>query len=304
MNKTLVIMAAGMGSRYGGLKQIDSVGPNGEIIIDYSIYDAISAGFNKVVFIIRKENLEIFKEVVGDKVSKKINVEYVFQETDILPDGVSVDVERIKPWGTSHAIMCCKGIVNEPFAVVNADDFYGREAFELVSKWMDTIDMNKKPYSFAMVGYVLKNTLTENGTVSRGICEKDENSNLISVTERTKIMRNGENVQFNEDDVWYDVDENSVVSMNFWGLTPSFIEEVEKGFVNFLNSKDKDLTKAEYYLPTAISELLEDNKCTVNVLTTNEKWIGVTYKEDKDAVKEEIAKKVTDGKYPNNLFEA
>ena len=302
MNKTLVIMAAGMGSRYGGLKQIDSVGPNGEIIIDYSIYDAISAGFNKVVFIIRKENLEIFKEVVGDKVSSKINVEYVFQETDKLPEGSTVSVERVKPWGTGHAVMCCKGVVKEPFAVINADDFYGREAFELVSKWMDTLEEGKKPYSFAMIGYVLKNTLTENGTVSRGICEKDENSNLVSVTERTKIMRNGGNVQYNENDVWYDIDENSVASMNFWGFVPEFIDEAEKGFANFLKSEDKDLSKAEYYLPTAVSELIESKKCNVNVLTTNEKWIGVTYKEDKDAVKSEIASKVESGKYPDNLF--
>ena len=302
MNKTLVIMAAGMGSRYGGLKQIDPVGPNGEIIIDYSIYDAISAGFNKVVFIIRKENLEIFKEVVGNKVSSKINVKYVFQETSILPEGSATDVERAKPWGTGHAVMCCKGVVNEPFAVINADDFYGREAFELVSNWMDTLDANKKPYEFSMVGYVLKNTLTENGTVSRGICETDENSRLVSVTERTKIMRNGENVQFSENDVWYDVDENSIVSMNFWAFTPDFINEAEKGFANFLKSGDKDLTKAEYYLPTAVSELIEDEKCFVNVLTTNEKWIGVTYKEDKDAVKAQIASKVENKEYPDNLF--
>lgn len=302
MNKTLVIMAAGMGSRYGGLKQIDPVGPNGEIIIDYSIYDAISAGFNKVVFIIRKENLEIFKEVVGDKVSSKINVEYVFQETSILPEGSTNDAERAKPWGTGHAVMCCKGTVNEPFAVINADDFYGREAFQLVSNWMDTLDVNKKPYEFSMVGYVLKNTLTENGTVSRGICETDESSRLVSVTERTKIMRNGENVQYSENDVWYDVDENSIVSMNFWAFTPDFINETEKGFANFLKSEDKDLTKAEYYLPTAVSELIEDEKCFVNVLTTNEKWIGVTYKEDKDAVKAQIASKVENKEYPDNLF--
>lgn len=302
MDKTLVIMAAGMGSRYGGLKQIDPVGPSGEIIIDYSAYDAMNAGFNKIVFIIKEENLEVFKNTIGDKVSTKVKVEYVFQKTDNIPERFSVPSDRVKPWGTAHAIMCCKDVVKEPFAVINADDFYGRKSFQKISQWMDKLDSGKKPYDFCMAGYILKNTLTENGYVSRGICNIDSDSKLISVTERTKIMRVDGTVKFCEDDTWQDLDENSIASMNCWGFSPVFIEEAYKGFSEFYNENLHNLSKAEYYLPTVVTSMIKSRKCEVKVLPTDEKWIGVTYKEDKPYVKDAIKSMVNTGIYPQKLW--
>ena len=213
MDKTLVIMAAGMGSRYGGLKQVDPVGPGGSIIIDYSIYDAIKAGFNKVVFIIKKENEQILREVVGDKVAQHVKVEYVFQSLEAIPDGFSVPDGRVKPWGTAHAVLCCKGVVNEPFVVINADDFYGRSCFRVLGEWIDRIDFTKVPQPFAMAGFYLKNTLTENGTVSRGVCEVSPAGFLTDVVERTKIIRRDDgNIAYTEDgENWTALPENSYV---------------------------------------------------------------------------------------------
>ena len=221
MEKTLVIMAAGMGSRYGGLKQVDRVGPSGELIIDYSIFDARRAGFNKLVFVIKEEIDTLFREVIGNRISRYMDVSYVYQRLDNLPDGYTVPEGRVKPWGTAHAVMSCAGVVDGPFLVINADDFYGREAFEKISAWIDTADFDKNPPEYCMAGYVLKNTLTENGHVARGVCELDQRGYLVDITERTKIVRQDGRVQYTEDDInWVDIDENSIVSMNFWCFPP------------------------------------------------------------------------------------
>lgn len=304
MDKTLVIMAAGMGSRYGGLKQIDPVGPDNSIIIDYSVYDAVKAGFNKVVFIIKKVNEQLFKSVIGDKVSKHIKVEYVFQENDLIPEGFAVPDGRIKPWGTAHAILCCKGVVKEPFMVINADDFYGRSAFEAMSKWIDSTDFSARPYNFSMAGYYLKNTLTENGTVSRGICEVSENNKLVDVVERTKIIRKDGVISYTENgEDWIALDENAIASMNCWCFPPEFIDEIEEYFIEFLkNDMMKNPLKSECYLPFAVNKLLKEKKCTVDVLETADKWVGVTYAEDKPDVVKSVKSLVDNGVYPEKLW--
>lgn len=304
MDKTLVILAAGMGSRYGGLKQIDPVGPNNSIIIDYSIYDAIKCGFNKVVFIIKKENEELFREVIGDKVSKHVKVEYVFQSTDKLPDGFTCPEDRVKPWGTAHAIYCCKGAVNEPFMVINSDDFYGRGAYENISSWMDKADFSGDKHKLAMSAYFLKNTLTDNGTVSRGVCDVNENGQLNDVIERTKIKRVNGKISFTEDEEsWTELPENSVCSMNCWGFPASFIDEIEKYFIDFLkNEVPSNPLKSEFFLPFLVRDLLNEQKCTVDVLETKDKWFGVTYKEDKPDVVKSVQSLVDNGTYPENLW--
>ena len=305
MKKALVIMAAGMGSRYGGLKQIDSVGPNGEIIIDYSIYDAKLAGFSKVYFIIKRENYDIFREVIGDRIASQIETEYVFQELTNIPEGYKVPEERVKPWGTAHAIMSCLGKVKEPFLVINADDFYGRDAFVKVSEWIDKADLNADPMQYCMAGYILKNTLTEYGHVARGVCTMDENNYLTSIVERTKIMRRDGQVQYTEEEEnWVDLDENSIVSMNCWCLTPKFIDETAKRFTEFLDENlEKNPLKSEYLLPTVIRELIDEGKATVEVLKTDATWFGVTYKDDKPYVVKSIKDKVDSGEYPSKLWE-
>lgn len=304
MNKTLVILAAGMGSRYGGLKQIDPVGPNNSIIIDYSVFDAIKCGFNKVVFIIKKENEQLFREVIGDKVSKHVQVEYVYQSTDMLPEGFACPEERIKPWGTAHAIYCCKGVVNEPFMVINSDDFYGRGAFENISGWMDKTDFSADTYKIAMSAYFLRNTLTDNGTVSRGVCDVDDNGQLIDVVERTKIKRVDGVISYTEDEEsWTALSENSVCSMNCWGFPPSLIDEIEKYFIEFLrNEVPANPLKSEFYLPFLVRDLLMEKKCTVDVLETKDKWFGVTYKEDKPDVVKSVQALVDGGVYPEELW--
>ena len=305
MKKALVIMAAGMGSRYGGLKQIDAVGPNGEIIMDYSIYDAKRAGFDKVYFIIKEENLEVFKEVIGDRMAQQIEVEYIFQKLDNLPEGYDVPEGRVKPWGTAHAIMCCLGKVKEPFLVIIADDFYGAEAFAKVSEWIDKADVNADPMQFCMAGYILKNTITENGHVARGVCEVDDKHYLTSIVERTKIMRREDgNVKYTEDEEnWVDLDENSIVSMNCWCFPPQFIEEIAKRFKAFLDTDAvSNPLKSEYLLPSVVKELIDQGKATVEVLTTNATWIGVTYKEDKPHVVNAIKAKIDSGEYPKTLI--
>lgn len=290
MNKdiTLVVMAAGMGSRFGGLKQIEPIGPKCEAILDFSVYDAVKAGFTKVVFVIKHAIEKDFKEFVGNRIERKVKVEYVFQEIDKLPEGYTCPEGREKPWGTAHAILCCKDVVKEPFAVVNADDFYGRSAFVKMAEFLKSDSDD-----YAMVGFRLVNTLTENGYVSRGVCEI-ENGNLKSVTERTKIM----DCKYTEDDgaTWTKLPEDTVVSMNLWGFRPDVFRFIETGFKKFLDEKI-DVPKSEYYLPTVVSERIEKGEKSVKVLIAEDKWYGVTYKEDKQVVVDAIGTMVANGLY-------
>ena len=299
---TLVILAAGMGSRYGGLKQIDPLGPGGEFIIDYSIYDAIQAGFNKVIFIIKEENLNDFKDTVGNRVEKHIKVEYVFQAITDLPEGYTVPEGRVKPWGTSHALLCAeKAVGNDTFAVINADDFYGRDSFEKIAKYLKEMNTEEAKKHYAMCGFVLKNTLSENGHVARGVCVT-ENGMLVHIDERTKIQRNDGQTQFFEDDLgWVDVDENSPVSMNFWGFDSSIFNEIRKRMPAFLNNLKNPL-KDEYLLPVSVQNLMSEDICDVTVLPTDAKWYGVTYKEDKEPVQAFIRSQIENGTYPENLW--
>ncbi len=285
---TLVVMAAGMGSRFGGLKQMEPVGPRGEVILDFSAYDAIKAGFTKIVFVIKHEIEADFKAIVGDHIAEKVKVEYAFQEVDNLPEGFICPKDRTKPWGTAQAILSCKDIVNEPFAVVNADDYYGKTAFK---KMADFLKQDGADY--AMVGFRLENTLTENGYVSRGICEIEDGI-LTSVTERTKIM----DCKFTEDDgaTWEQLSPDDVVSMNLWGFKPDLFGYIEEGFKAFLSEK-LNVPKAEYYLPTVVSQLIDKGEKQVNVLVAEDKWYGVTYKEDKAQVTDALTQMVNDGLY-------
>lgn len=299
---TLVIMAAGMGNRYGGLKQIDPIGPNGEFIIDYSIYDAVKAGCDRVVFIIKEENLEDFRETVGKRIEGSVKVEYAFQRMQDIPCG-EIPSERKKPWGTTQAVLACKDIVKDSFMVINADDFYGKEAYKVVFDYLSALDKNTEN-KYCMPGYILKNTLSENGHVARGVCSADKNGFLSHIVERKKIMRNSGNVQFcDKKEVWHDIDENSIVSMNFWGFTPSAFGMLESGFESFLKNSETDLINDEYYLATVIGENIADNKCTVKVLETTAKWFGVTYKADKASVAGFIRALIDKGEYPNRLWD-
>ena len=257
---TLVIMAAGMGSRYGGLKQIDPVGRHGEFILDYSVYDAVKAGFDKVVFIIKKENLDVFRETVGKRLEKVIPVEYAFQEITEVPEGVEVPEGRTKPWGTAHAVWSCRNLVDGPFAVINADDFYGREAFRLLHDFFLEQPEDTSKYHYCMAGYLLRNTLTENGHVARGVCTAD-NGYLTTVTERTKIQRNQGQTQFYEEGQgWTDIDENSIVSMNCWGFTPDIFGEIELQMQKFFKDSTDGLAKKEFFLPSVVQELMDAGK--------------------------------------------
>lgn len=306
MNSTLVIMAAGIGSRFGGgVKQLTPVGPNGEIIIDYSIHDALEAGFNKIVFIIRKDIEKDFREVIGDRIEKICDVEYVFQSLDDLPEGFEKPADRTKPWGTGQAVRCCKGVVNEPFAVINADDYYGVEAFKLIYDYLSTHADDDK-YRYTMVGYHLANTVTDNGYVSRGVCETNENGELVSVTERTRIEKYNGGVAYTEDDgnTWVQVPDDTTVSMNMWGFTKSILEEIKAGFPAFLDKGlQENPMKCEYFLPTVVSNLLAEDKATVSVLKSADKWYGVTYKEDKPVVVAAIQRMKDEGLYPQHLWE-
>lgn len=284
---TLVVMAAGMGSRFGGLKQIEPIGPHGQAIIDFSVYDAKAAGFNKVVFIIKHEIEKEFKEIVGSRVEKMIDVEYAYQEIDTLPNGFVCPTERAKPWGTAHAVWCAKDKIKTPFAVINADDYYGKSAYE---KMYNHLKEQKGDY--CMVGFRLQNTLTENGTVSRGICEV-ENGHLKSVTERTKIL----DCKYTEDDVnWTELPSDCIVSMNMWGFTPDIFDYIEKDLNEFFEQKIS-VPKVEYYLPTVVSNVIAQGKKQLSVLVAEDRWYGVTYKEDKESVVKALSQKINDGEY-------
>ncbi len=308
MNKpVLVVMAAGMGSRYGGPKQIDPVGNHGQLIIDYSIYDARRAGFETVVFVIKHEMEDAFKSAIGDRLSKVIHVEYAYQELTDLPEGYKVPAERIKPWGTCHAILAARKIVDGPFAVVNADDYYGPDAFKVIYEYLSNTPDQPERYEFAMVGYLLGNTVTENGHVARGVCVEDENHYLKTVTERTHIEKAGSNARFTEDDgkTWTTLPGDTIVSMNLWGLTTGFIKEAEKRFPAFLDQAlAENPLKGEYFLPSVISDLIAEGKARAKVLRSADKWHGVTYKEDKPIVVAAIAEKTAAGLYPDNLWQA
>ncbi len=301
---TLVILAAGMGSRYGGLKQLDPMTDHGEFIIDFSIYDAIKAGFDHVVFIIKEENLELFKETVGNRVAQKIRVTYAFQRTEELPAGHTVPKERTKPLGTGHAIYCVRDLVKDNFAVINADDFYGRDTFMQLAKHLSGAKTENGVAHHCMVGFRLGNTLTDYGTVSRGDCEVDANGMLQSVIERTKIMKKETCAAYLADDgeTWVDLPFDSIVSMNCWGFTPDIFNKLEEGFSNFLDNLGSNPLKAEYYLPTAVDEQRRAGLCDVRVYPTQSVWYGVTYAEDKERVKASIKAMIDAGEYPEALW--
>lgn len=302
----LVIMAAGMGSRYGGLKQIDPVDNEGHIIMDFSIYDAKRAGFEKVVFIIKKAIEKEFKAGIGDRISQYMDVEYVYQELDTLPEGFEVPEGRVKPFGTGHAILSCKDVVDGPFAVINADDYYGVHAFQEIYNYLTENEDDEK-YHYAMVGYILSNTLTENGYVSRGICEMDKDAFLTGITERTHIEQRDMGVQFTEDDgqTWEDIAADSIVSMNMFGFTASMLKELECRFPEFLKKGlEGNPMKCEYFLPSVVSDLIEEDKADVKVLRSEDRWYGITYKEDKEAVVSAVQKLKDTGVYPQHLWEA
>lgn len=300
--KTLLIMAAGMGSRYGGMKQIDHVDDEGDKIIDFSIFDAVKAGFDKVVFVIKRENLDIFRKEIGEDLSRHIKVEYAFQDLNDIPEGCSVPTGREKPWGTAHAVLSAKDVIDGPFAVINADDFYGRDAFVKASDFLaDTTEGH-----YAMVAYELKNTLTENGTVSRGICTVSPGLFLEEVVERTKIRKSGEEAEYTEDEgnTWTKLPGNVAASMNFWCFSADFMQAIGKYFLAFLKeSVPENPLKAECYLPAVVSKLLREGRCDVKVLRTSEKWHGVTYKEDKPALTEAIKSMKENGIYPAHLWD-
>ncbi len=302
MNKTLVIMAAGMGSRYGSLKQIDPIGKDGSLIIDYSIFDAVRAGFNKVIFIIKKQDEEAFRNAIGNRIESKVNTEYVFQDINNIPEGYTVPDGRVKPWGTGHAIYSCIGHINEPFLVINSDDFYGPEAFKVAAEWIENTDFEKAVLPFSMVGFQLKNTLTENGYVSRGVCKADENRMLTEINERTKIIRRGDKVQYEDFETPVELDEDSIVSMNMWCFAPKMIDKLGEMFKKFFKTVSENPQKAEFYLPFAVADMLKEGACTVEVLKSTDKWYGVTYKEDKPLIVEALQEKKDNGIYPQNML--
>lgn len=297
----LVILAAGMGSRFGGLKQIAPIDEQGHNIIDFSIFDAKRAGFKKIVFIIKKEIEADFKAGVGNRVANFIDVEYVFQELDKLPTGYTIPAERIKPWGTGHAILCCKDVIDAPFAVINADDFYGADAFKVLYDFLKT---ERDESEFSMVGYILENTLTDNGHVSRGVCTT-ENGLLQTITERTRIEKRDDHGEFTEDEgnTWHALPKGSIVSMNMFGFSPMLFNVLEEKFQSFYeNCTKNNPLKGEYLIPSIVDEMLQEGKCQVNVLKSNDKWYGVTYKEDKPMVEKAIKKLKDDGLYPVELW--
>ncbi len=300
---TLIVMAAGMGSRYGGLKQIDPVGPGGEKIVDYSVYDAVKAGFGKVVFVIKEDMKKIFRESIGKNIEKSIDTSYVFQKLDDIPTGFQVPEERVKPWGTGHAVLCSRHAVKTPFAVINADDFYGRSSFETICDFLKNAKDNAC-YEYCMVGFHLKNTLTEHGHVARGICSVDDSGYLSEIHERTRIEKHGDKIEYLEDGgKWIEIQENTIASMNMWGFTQSLFKELEKQFVAFMDQNHSNILKKEFFIPSAVDMLVSEKKARVRVLPTEEKWYGVTYQNDKQFVESSINDMVKHGVYPEKLWQ-
>ena len=302
----LVVMAAGMGSRYGGLKQIDPVDKEGHIIMDFSVYDAVRAGFEKVVFIIKKENEADFKHAIGDRLSKILEVAYVFQDLQNIPEGYAVPEGRVKPWGTGHAILSCMDEIDGPFAVINADDYYGMHEFKMAYDFLSKGEEDNSVYQYMMVGYKLENTLTDNGHVARGVCVTDAQGHLITINERTHIEKREGAAAYTEDDgaTWVEIPEGSTVSMNMWGFSASILKELKARFPKFLDENlEKNPLKCEYFLPFVVDELLSEKKATVKVLKSMDKWYGVTYKEDKPVVVAAIQKLKDEGLYPQKLWE-
>lgn len=305
MNKpVLVVMAAGMGSRYGGMKQIDPVGANRQVIVDYSLYDAHRAGFDTVIFVIKEEMEQTFRSAIGDRVSQKMKVQYAFQKLDALPEGVAIPEGRVKPWGTCHAVLAAKDLIDGPFAVINADDYYGPEAFRVMYNYLST-HTDGAYYEYCMVSYLLKNTVSENGSVARGVCVKDASGALESVTERTRIETYEGGIHYTEDDgaSWVDLPGDTPVSMNLWGFGKSFLTEADQRFAKWLGENlPKNPLKCEYFLPLVVTQLIEEGKAKIQVLRSTDKWYGVTYREDKPLVVDAIARKTSAGEYPENLW--
>lgn len=299
MQPTLLVLAAGMASRYGSMKQIQSFGPDGETIMDYSIYDAIRAGFGKVVFVIRKDFEENFKSIFEPKLNGKIKTEYVDQDLTDFTNGFEIPKERTKPWGTAHAVLCAKDVINEPFAVINADDFYGRDAFEKAAKFLTT---EVDPHKYCIIGYELAKTLSENGTVSRGVCDVNEQGELVNINERTKIYMENGKIVYEESDGKHEVPESAKASMNFWGFDASVFSFIEKLFHIFLKEKGND-PKAEFFIPIVGDAFLKDGAGIIKVIPTSAQWFGVTYKEDAPTVKKDIQNLVTSGEYPSSLWD-
>lgn len=300
---TLIIMAAGMGSRYGGLKQIDPVGANGEIILDYSVYDAIKAGFDRVIFVIKHEIEADFKSVMQGKFEDKIEIEYAYQDINNIPEPFCVPEGRLKPWGTGHAVLSCKDMIDGPFAVINADDYYGKETFKLIYDEISNKKHCDDKYNFCMVGFKAENTLTENGHVARGVCQINSAGYLTDIVERSKIARRQGKIMFTEDDeTWTEIPEGSTVSMNCWGFTKDMMTELDLRFEKFLEKNKDNLSKCEYFLPFVVDDLLKEGKAKVKVLETKEKWYGVTYKADKEIVVDALKKKTQQGVYPEKMW--
>lgn len=302
----LVVMAAGMGSRYGGLKQMDPMDEAGHAILDFSVYDAMLAGFEKVIFIIKRENEEVFKECIGNRIAQRMQVEYAYQELTSLPKGFSVPEGRVKPFGTGHAVLSCKDLIDGPFAVINADDFYGRRAFQMIYDYLSHPN-DKKRYQYVMVGYVIENTLTENGHVSRGVCKIDEQGYLVDIQERTHIEKRGNETAYtlDEGETFVTIPEGSVVSMNMWGFERNLMDELEQRFPVFLKDNlESNPLKCEFFLPSAVQQLMEEDKAEVTVLKSEDRWYGVTYKEDKEMVMQAIADFKAKDVYPEKLWEA
>ncbi|MCC8141923.1 MAG: nucleotidyltransferase [Lachnospiraceae bacterium] len=300
----LVVMAAGMGSRYGGLKQIDPVGPHGEVIMDYSLYDAKRAGFERVIFVIKHSIEEEFRKKIGDHAAHQLSVEYAFQDLEDLPEGYSVPAGREKPWGTCHAVLAARKLIDAPFAVINADDYYGTHGFQLIYDYL-TSHTDDEQYRYSMVGYLLKNTVTANGSVARGLCTADENGHLISVIERTQIETYEKGIHYTEDGgaTWTDVSGDTPVSMNFWGFTESFIREAWAGFPAFLDEAlASDPIRSEYFLPSVVEKLLHNGRATIEILSCPDKWYGVTYRNDKPEIVRALQAMTTSGIYPAPLW--
>ncbi len=302
---TLIIMAAGMGSRYGGLKQVDKITDAGEIILDFSLYDAMMAGFNRAVFVIKEENREIFREMVDERAGRFMEIEYAYQKLDDIPEGFTVPEDRQKPWGTAHAVLACRELINGPFVVINADDYYGPDAFVQIYDYLTT-HKDDDVYEYCMVGYQLKNTVTENGHVARGVCELDDKGFLKKVTERTRIMHHGDSIAYTEDDgeSWTPLADDTIVSMNFWGFSKSMMDELQNGLPAFLEQAlAENPLKGEYFLPGVADRLVQEGKARVKVLTSHDKWYGVTYKEDKEDVKNALQSMKDRGEhYPEKLW--